>query len=1008
MRRLLVRALVVATFLCTTAIPLFAQQGTSEIGGKVTDEQSAALPGVAIVITNEETGAVREVTSGPDGSYFASQLIPGRYRISAKLASFRTFERGGLVVPVGKTVTINFSMALGALEETVRVTAESPLVDTTSVKVGGNIGSTELSELPAMNRNYFATVALLPGVQFSPSNQMGNDTIVAAGQSTQGNNVSVDGGYNGDDALGTSSGAQVRTPIEAIQEFQVLTSMYDAEFGRASGAVVNAITKAGTNQFKGVMFATTSPNALTAADYFVRTKDLEKPTSVRRDWGGVLGGPIVKNKAQFFFSLERQVDNPNRTRVFDTRPSLNFSIAEDRTDWNTLIRFDHQINSNHSWAVRWLREDAPQWYTIGNRQTLESYQDETDLDQTAVGTLTSVLGNARVNTVRLARTWEHWWHGNACFRAQGPNGDLAGFARGLENAGDQSLCPPQLNYTNFLAQASTESQGPWDSNYQIEDDFSWFIPGKKGDHDMKFGFRYNYTELRRASQVNSNGTFTFSATCAPGTCTNANTDLPFDASNPRTYPERFSIRTGPFNEFINNHTYEMFVQDKWRISPQTTLSLGLRYDLEIIPLDETDNPLFPAGNKKSPTDWNNFGPRVGFTHALDANGKSVVRGGYGIFYNRTILGALDDTLEFGKYTTSAVLNFPTNSPDPGPSAGRLPTDPYLVNGPFVNTTLLRQSYPLGVPVKNDGVVISDSPDRELPYAHQFTLGYVREVTSSLAVHADYVRMVNEDMFLARNLNPGLRINTTRTGALTRSDAFGVLGEPYASQVWVFENTGHSIYNALNLSVEKRYANNWSGRISYSLSKATGTANDQADKNQYQVGTNLNLDLVDGPSNVDRRHILSIGAQYDVPRTNGLTLSTTTRYMSGAPFTIYDSNIDADRNGELVDPVPAGVYSGLATNPDAMQNVEYKGGRNGAVGPDYFQIDLRAGYRRKVAQQKSLEVYFDLYNITNRANFDNPLTANSDRRLPASFLVLTNLRGGGGFPRQAQIGFRFAF
>jgi hypothetical protein len=143
-------------------------------------------------------------------------------------------------------------MALGALEETVRVVAESPLVDTTSVKVGGNIGTQELSQLPAMNRNYFAAVALLPGVQFSPSNQMGNDTIVAAGQSTQNNNVAVDGGYNGDDALGTSSGAQVRTPLEAVQEFQVLTSMYDAEFGRAAGAVINAITKAGTNQFRAL------------------------------------------------------------------------------------------------------------------------------------------------------------------------------------------------------------------------------------------------------------------------------------------------------------------------------------------------------------------------------------------------------------------------------------------------------------------------------------------------------------------------------------------------------------------------------------------------------------------------------------------------------------------------------------------------------------------------------------------------------------------------------------
>src|SRR4029079_19713044 len=163
---------------------------------------------------------------------------------------------------------------------------------------------------------------------------------------------------------------------------------------------------------------------------------------------------------------------------------------------------------------------------------------------------------------------------------------------------------------------------------------------------------------------------------------------PFDRNNPRTYPERFSIRTGTFNEFINNHSYEFFIQDKWRVSPPTTQSLALRDDLDIIPLDDTDNPLFKDLAKTSPVDKNNFGPRIGFTHSLDAAGKSVIRGGYGIFYNRTILGALDDTLEQGKFTTSAVVNFPTNSADPGPAAGRMPTNPYLVNGPFVNRALL--------------------------------------------------------------------------------------------------------------------------------------------------------------------------------------------------------------------------------------------------------------------------------------------------------------------------------
>src|SRR5258705_11566346 len=210
-------------------------------------------------------------------------------------------------------MTIDVTLLLGALAETVEVTGEAPLIDTTSIKVGGNIGTQELSELPAMNRNFFAAVALLPGIQFSPSNQMGNDTIVSAGQTSQNNNVAVDGGYNADDALGTSAGAQVRTPLEAIQEFQVLTSMYDAEFGRASGAVVNAITKAGTNQFKGGLFAEGASNRLTAADYFVRTQHLAKPTAVRRDWGGGIGGPNGREKAHFLFSLERQGGRPGPT-----------------------------------------------------------------------------------------------------------------------------------------------------------------------------------------------------------------------------------------------------------------------------------------------------------------------------------------------------------------------------------------------------------------------------------------------------------------------------------------------------------------------------------------------------------------------------------------------------------------------------------------------------------------------------------------------------------------------
>jgi hypothetical protein len=159
--------------------------------------------------------------------------------------------------------------------------------------------------------------------------------------------------------------------------------------------------------------------------------------------------------------------------------------------------------------------------------------------------------------------------------------------------------------------------------------------------------------------------------------------------------------------------------------------------------------------------------------------------------------------------------------------------------------------------------------------------------------------------------------------------------------------------------------------------------------------------------VDRRHILSLNGRTELPKTGGVTLSSTVRYMSGAPFTIFNSNVDVNQNGELTDPSPAGTYSGTAEGAKLV-NVENKGGRNGAIGPDYFQVDVRAGWRGHLGGERSLELFLDIFNITNRVNWDNPGTANSDERLSTAFLRLTTLRGGSGFPRQANFGVRYAF
>src|SRR5436309_940589 len=483
--------LMLAVFLGALAAPTLAQQGTADIGGRATDEQGDVLPGVMIVLTNEETGVFRQVMSGEDGSYFVSALTPGRYRLAATLAGFRNFDRRSLILEVGKTLTINFALAVGALAESVTVTDVSPIIDVTSTEVGGNIGTSEIVELPAPNRNFFAMVALLPGVQFVPSSQFGNDTIIASGQASQGNNVTLDGGYNSDDALGSSVGGQTRTAIESVQEFQVLTNQYDAEFGRATGAVINAVTKQGTNQFRGVVFGYFTNSKITAADYFARQSNLEKPKSNLKQWGGTIGGPIVRDKAHFFFSLERITESPNRSFDYASRPDLNFSTVEHREAWNGMIRGDHQLDANNTWAFRYLGETSPQIPIIAQRTTqgttrgptgTASFTDETDLDQTIVATHTTVLGNARVNTIRASATLEHWYHGSTCWRGQGG-----------ENVADQSKCPPTLYQLTFFTQQSPEAAGPWDRNYQLQDVYSWFV----SNHEFKVGRVLRESKVRR-------------------------------------------------------------------------------------------------------------------------------------------------------------------------------------------------------------------------------------------------------------------------------------------------------------------------------------------------------------------------------------------------------------------------------------------------------------------------------------------------------------------------------
>jgi Carboxypeptidase regulatory-like domain/TonB dependent receptor/TonB-dependent Receptor Plug Domain len=968
------------------ATPLYAQQGTTELRGRVLDAQGGILPGVTVTVRNQATGMYRETVSGGDGSYIASGLTPGTYEINAELQGFKKFNRRELILEVGKTTTVDVKMEVGGIEQTVTVTADSPLVDVTSKEIGGNITSETLVQLPSVNGNFIGFVGLLPGIVPSISTEsFGSDSISVNGQDPRNNNYMLDGGNNNDDVIGQRAGTQARTPIEAIQEFQVITNQYDAEFGRTAGAVVNAVTKAGTNQVSGSGFGYFQRAGLTEKDFFAKEKNLAKPNTKYDRWGGTVGGPIVKDKLHYFASLERfSIDRPNTVNI-PARPEFNGTqVTKDRV-WNTIVRGDHQLNSNNTYSLRWLRESSPQTNQIIGAVTPAAAREESDVDQTLSANFNSVLSSTKVNTLRTTWTRENVAFANHCFNTNGR---------------DLSKCEPTLAFQTFTDQQDNTAQARIDDAIMLDETLAWFLPGKHGDHDIKFGAQYEYTGALNLNQGNLNGTFSFGLSNGP-----------FNPAIASTYPDRFSIRVGGENRVYEKiHYFAGFAQDKWRVNPRLTVSLGVRYDLESMPIPEIDDPLVT----KAPVDKNNIAPRLGLTY--DANGgKSVVRAGLGRFYEREhleLIAGLWNPL----FSTSSAQTFPLSGPDLGPRNGRLPTDPFLANGPVINTALLNQLFPSGVPVQSTGPTW-DNPDRSNPYTDEYTVGYEHQLAGSLAVSADYVHQKSRSMLMALNLNPNQRSNPNvnnstlaRIGSPTLTAARAQLLQKYpnlanfSGAVSQFVNTGKVDYDALMFQLKKRFSHNYSAQVSYTYGDARGNfSGSGAPGSNFQVGQDMHLELNEGPTDFDIKHNLTISGTALVPHTYGLNVSWVARALSGSPFTLTNGAVDPDLNGIQAEPLAAGSYTGAAAT-DNYTVKNFISERNGARAPGFFNFDMRLGYRIPLSKQRRVEIAADIFNITNHTNFATP---GGNQNAPTTFLVLTAYNTSYS-PRKVQIGARIQF
>ena len=965
-----------------------AQQGTTEVRGRVLDPQGAMLPGATVTVRNQDTGMFREVVTSADGTFFVSGIVPGRYEVSAELQGFKKFARRDVELELGKTAGLDLPLEVGSLSETVNVSAESPIVDVSSKEVGGNITTRELVELPTINGNFVGFVGLLPGIVPTISTEsFGSDSITVNGQDPRNNNYMLDGGNNNDDVIGQRAGTQARTPIEAIQEFQVITNQFDAEFGRTTGAIVNAVTKSGTNNWRGSLFENYQDADLTAKDYFAKKNGSPKPDTQYQRLGGTVGGPLIRDKAHFFFSLERFIIDEGVTINIPTRPTFNTTTTEKTRVWNTVVRGDHQLNANNTWGVRWLREASPQFNQIIDNVTLDGSREEFDVDQTVVGSVSSVLSNTRVNTLRLAWTRENVAFANPCFNSNGR---------------DMTQCQPTLAFQTYTTQQDNTAQSRINDGVQLDDTLAWFIPGKGGDHDIKAGAQYEYVGAANVNQGNMNGTFGF-----------ARSDGPFDRNNPFTYPDSLTIRVGGESRFYEKaHYVSAFAQDKWRMNNRLTLSLGLRYDLEVTPIPETDDPITGDGNY--PVDKNNIQPRVGFSYDVSGKGSRVVRGGYGRFYEKTHFELIGGIYTGTPFTSSFTRTFPLTGADPGPRLGQLPSDPLLLNGPTLDRARIDALFPPGSLLRNTGASW-DNPDRRVPLTDQVTIGYQHQLGARLSVSADYVHGWSRDMLMSLQLNPTLRATTAVTSPNIRQSsalldqATATLRQKYGAGFAAFSggvtmpvNVGETDYDALMFQFDKRYSENYSARVSYTLAHSRGnTSGNGVAASNFQVLDDLHLDLNEGPTNFDQRHNLVVSGTALVPKTGGLNFSWVARALSGQPFSLTNGNIDQDRNGTSAEPLVAGDYSG--TGADAYSVKGYKAERNGAYGPGFFQLDMRAGYRFNLGHSRRLNAFVDFFNVTDRVNYANP----SGNQASPTFLVLTAYSTS-YTPRKIQLGARFEF
>jgi hypothetical protein len=961
-------------------LPCTAQIGGGSIVGFVQDPSAAAVVGARVSAENMATSEVRTTSTNVEGYYEFPLLPAGEYRLTAEATGFQKAVSGNLNLHSGTRPRIDLKLVIGALTDTVMVVSKAPLLNVTSTDLGVVINSKEVSTLPLNGRNWEQLVNLQAGVVDAPASDAGgNGGIEFNGAASFSNNLMLDGidmtfvenGAAANYAAAGSNGVIINTvSVEGVEEFKSSGSSLSAEYGRATGGVINITTKSGTNQFHGTLFEFFRNDKMDAKSFFTNFNGLAKPPLRWNQFGGNLGGPVRRNKIFFFANYEgaqihRDVgitaNVPTPALLAQLTPALRQEFSAIPTTFaptsNPLIglhtRNDSQKNEEHTLLARGDVELGAHRLTMRTNYNHQNY---------SIPNLAPGMPQIYPMRFHHAVVQDNYTISPTMFNELRIGFNRSDLKRGYAGT------PPEPATAGV---ASAGLSGPpsgginfQDSSYTIADNLSKI----HGRHSFKTGFELRLVRAGRYQYNLSQEHY------------NSVADLIADKFNDVTVV--FSGEKG-----LSNRDYGFYAQDEWRVNPRMQINIGLRYEY-FPPVKGAFNiatanpwgPFAPAGTPLTKPDRNNWGPRLGLVADLTGRQKLILRAGGAITYMPPMM----------MYYYSFAFLTPFVPFNPSFLQSNLPPG-YPLAYPF-DSTALKSSLLVNPNVLPPGTTVPrtvENPNDRDEYAAQWNLSLQYALTSSLSVQGSYTG------------NRGLKLTGMRTLNL-KNPKTGQVPDPTIGTINIFENAGRVSYHALQLSANQRLARGVTANVYYTFSKALVyyAADTNTVSNRVVQDDENNIAGSYGPKIGDVKHRVVGVASYEIPTARfaspsrlgravfrGWTGQGIMTWRSGIPINVT-SGIDQVGNTFLTPQRPDLVYgvSPYFGNPNSLRWLNPAAfnsaipasqkrfgnlGYNALLGPTAFNIDASLHKTFAITEKNRIMFRAEFFNLDNHTTFANP-------------------------------------